>query len=315
MNNDVLVIGAGVTGLTTAILLAEAGRQVRIRTAEPPLATTSAVAGALLGPIIDDEDPRVNRWLVAGDAMFRLLAADPATGIRVATGRLVSRWGGGLPPWAPAIPGFAECVGDDLPAGFGTGFVVQLPIADMRRYLGYLEVRLRAAGGRIDVDPVRSLAEAADSAPVVVNCTGSYAGRLTPDDDLHPVRGQHVIVRNPGLDEFLFEGGSGTPTWAGYFPHGDRVVLGGIAVPGQWDLTPDDDVTAGILARTIAVEPRLAGAEVLGVEVGLRPVRSKVRIEATQIGSAMVVHHYGHGGNGVQWSWGSAQDAAALVLA
>ena len=43
---DVLVIGAGVSGLTTGISLAEAGLGVTIRTAAPPERTTSAAAGA-----------------------------------------------------------------------------------------------------------------------------------------------------------------------------------------------------------------------------------------------------------------------------
>ena len=43
---DVLVIGAGVSGLTTGIRLAEAGLDVTIRTAAPPEQTTSVAAGA-----------------------------------------------------------------------------------------------------------------------------------------------------------------------------------------------------------------------------------------------------------------------------
>ena len=46
---DVLVIGAGVSGLTTGICLAEAGLSVTIRTAAPPGQTTSVAAGALWG--------------------------------------------------------------------------------------------------------------------------------------------------------------------------------------------------------------------------------------------------------------------------
>ena len=46
---DVLVIGAGVSGLTTAVCLAEAGAAVKISAALPPDRTTSAVAGAIGG--------------------------------------------------------------------------------------------------------------------------------------------------------------------------------------------------------------------------------------------------------------------------
>ena len=46
---DVLVIGAGVSGLTTGVCLAEAGLSVLVRAERPPGETTSAVAGALWG--------------------------------------------------------------------------------------------------------------------------------------------------------------------------------------------------------------------------------------------------------------------------
>ena len=51
---DVLVVGAGVSGLTTAVCLAEAGHGVEIRADRLPPDTTSAVAGALWGPHLVD---------------------------------------------------------------------------------------------------------------------------------------------------------------------------------------------------------------------------------------------------------------------
>ena len=48
---DVLVIGAGVSGLTTGTCLAEAGLSVTIRTAVRPGQTTSVAAGAVWGPV------------------------------------------------------------------------------------------------------------------------------------------------------------------------------------------------------------------------------------------------------------------------
>ena len=44
---SVVVIGAGVSGLTTAVCLAEAGLDVRVDTDRLPGATTSAAAGAM----------------------------------------------------------------------------------------------------------------------------------------------------------------------------------------------------------------------------------------------------------------------------
>ena len=92
-----------------------------------------------------------------------------------------------------------------------------------------------------------------------------------------PVRGQHVIVDAP------------------------------------W-LAPDPAITEQILRRCIAVLPELAGAPVLGVEVGIRPGRPRVRLERADCGSPPVVHNYGHAGNGVMLSWGCADAATVLAL-
>ena len=59
---DVVVVGAGVIGLTTAICLAEAGMTVLVVSAEQPRQTTSAAAGALWGPHLVGMDQRIGRW-------------------------------------------------------------------------------------------------------------------------------------------------------------------------------------------------------------------------------------------------------------
>ncbi|MEV5769613.1 FAD-dependent oxidoreductase, partial [Micromonospora sp. NPDC052213] len=125
-------------------------------------------------------------------------------------------------------------------------------------------------------------------------------------------RGPRIVVRNPGLERFFMEAPM-APAWASIFPHGDHVVLGG----GQRrsdDTTPDPAEEADVLARCVAIEPALAAAEVLEHTVGLRPGRAAPRVAAQRRGDALVVHNYGHAGNGVMLSWGCARDAAALAL-
>ena len=97
-------------------------------------------------------------------------------------------------------------------------------------------------------------------------------------------------------------------------PHRERVVLGGNASPNDWNLEPDPAQTGEILRRCIAVEPRLSGARVLRVEVGLRPARPSIRVEQQLIGKSRVIHNYGHGGVGVSMSWGCAATVRSLIL-
>src|SRR5690606_40735246 len=82
-------------------------------------------------------------------------------------------------------------------------------------------------------------------------------------------------------------------------PHGDRVLLGGVALEQDWGLVPDPEITAGILRRCGKAEPRLFGARVLGELNGLRPGREAVRVEIEHYEGATIVHNYGHGGCGV----------------
>jgi D-amino-acid oxidase len=190
---------------------------------------------------------------------------------------------------------------------------MNLPMVDMPQYLSYLTSRLAAAGATLEISAVRSLDEAAQLAPVVVNCTGVGARALAGDPAVFPLRGQHVVVTNPGLDGFFFEQNPG-PKSVGIYPHQDRVILGGTADRENWNLEPDPHQTQEILARCTAVEPRLADAEVIGVEVGLRAARPRTRLEAESVAGARVIHNYGHGGIAVGLSWGCARDVEQLML-
>jgi D-amino-acid oxidase len=130
---------------------------------------------------------------------------------------------------------------------------------------------------------------------------------------VRPVKGQHVVVENPGLDTFLFEAGAAS-SWIGFFPYEDHVLLGGVAIEDDWDLTADPRISEQILTRCIAVEPRLSDARVLGSQVGLRPVRPSIRLDEQPLGSARCIHCYGHGAAGVSLSWGCAREVTVMIV-
>jgi D-amino-acid oxidase len=318
---DVLVIGAGVCGLSTAIVLLDAGLAVDVYAAEPPHRTTSAAAGALWGAHLVGTDERVGNWAALTLRRFRELAGEPEAGIAEMGGLVAS------PADAePEPPSFtrgagpvASCDPAELPTGFASGWRYTAPVVAMPAYLDYLLGLLLNKGGNLQLGaPLRGLADAESrsAAPVIVNCAGIGARDLVPDPGLTPFRGQVVVAANPGLAEF-FVGERQSPDEVTYiFPHGATVVLGGTQQEAAASLRPDPVTAERIIAGCVAVEPRLAGVPILGHRVGLRPVRARVRLEAqTTSGRRYLVHNYGHGGAGVTLSWGCAQAVLTEVTA
>lgn len=310
---DVLVVGAGVIGLTTAVALAEAGLRVRVDADLPPGATTSASAGAAWDPYMVEPRHLVAAWSAASLAEFTALARRPEdTGVRLVTGSHQSRVPCPAPEWTSTV-GARPCAPAELRPGYAVGWRYRAPLIDMPHYLDHLTRRLLAAGGALRAHRYGSLAEAAAEAPAVVNCAGSGARTLVPDPDVTAVRGQLVVVANPGITDFFCDDTPDAAELVYLYPQGDTLVLGGTAEPGAWDTRPDPAASAAILARCAEVAPELRTARVLAERVGLRPARPEVRLEAQPLAGGRLVHNYGHGGAGVTVSWGCAREVAALL--
>ncbi|MDF4252438.1 FAD-dependent oxidoreductase [Streptomyces sp. WMMB303] len=296
----VVVLGGGVIGLTTAVVLAERGTDVRVWSPRPPDGTTSAVAGGLIWPYRIAPERQALDWAVRSFRHFSWLAEQPpATGVRLVRGRMP----GSTPPaeWSAL-----------------TGTPPRAPLVDMRSYLGYLRGRLEAAGARWEQRAAGSLTEAAGEAATVVNCSGLGARELVPDPEMRAVRGQLLVVANPGVEEWYVAAGDGARETTYLLPQPYGLVLGGTAEDGVEEREPDSATAAAIVRRCAAVHPEVAEARVLEHRVGLRPFRPRVRLAAERIpdgrgGTALCVHNYGHGGAGVTVSWGCAVDAARLV--
>jgi D-amino-acid oxidase len=299
----VLVIGAGVTGLTSAIRLREAGVEADVVAREPPGRTTSAVAAALWYPYRAFPPERVETWSARGFEVLSDLAAVDGAGVRM-------RWGTELvlgaaedPWWRGAVPTFRRTP---------EGYRFEAPVADMSVHLPWLVRRLEALGGSLRIAELDTLDDALERAPVVVDCAGLGARDLAGDRLLVPVRGQVVYVEQTGVDEWLLDQADARRL-VYVVPRERDVVLGGTAEEGVVDTEPDPAVAAAIHQRCAAALPALAGARVLGTAVGLRPARAEVRLEAEPRGHGTVVHCYGHGGAGVTLAWGCAEEVVGLV--
>jgi len=307
----VIVVGAGVVGLSCAVRLLESGHHVDVVARDLPLETTSAVAAALWYPYRAYPFERVTAWSRATYAELEELAGREETGVRMLAGTELHRTRKPDPWWRDAVPALTRVSAFRPPYADGWTFVA--PVVEMPVYLPWLEGRVEALGGTVTR---MALATLPDRAEVVVNATGLGARRMADDPSMVPVRGQVVYVEQVGLDRWWLEPSEGAGPGSGpvyVVPRSRDVVVGGTDDEGEWDRRPDPDTAKQILERATELVPDLARAAVLGHKVGLRPARPQVRLDVEQQGGTRVVHCYGHGGAGVTLSWGCADEVAALV--
>jgi D-amino-acid oxidase len=301
----VIVVGAGVVGLSCAVRLLEAGHEVSVVARDLPLETTSAVAAAFWYPYRAYPFERVTAWSASTYAELAALAGDERTGVVMRSGTEVFHREPPDPWWSSAIPRLDR--GDQPPAGYAAAWSFETPVVEMPVYLRWLVGRVEELGGTITRMALSALP---DTAPVVVNAAGLGARLFARDGSVLPVRGQVVLVEQVGLDRWwLDEEG---PTYV--VPRARDIVLGGTDDEGSWDRTPEPATAKEILARAVELVPELRRAAVLGHRVGLRPARPSVRLEATSTPQGgRLVHCYGHGGAGITVSWGCADEVAELV--
>lgn len=308
-----IVLGAGVSGLTTAIVLAEAGHSVHVLAAARSPDTTSNVAAAFWYPYRTLASERSVRWAVSSYRRFVELCDVPEAAVTMRRAHDYAREPLARPWWADAVHDLRPIDPATAPPGFAHGWSFDAPVADTRRYLPYLEARLHDAGGSIEHRRIASF-DQLPAGTTVINCCGLGSRELCDDPDLHPVRGQLVHVDNPGLSSVLLDEHDGGGI-AYAVPRGDQVVLGGTAADHDDDLRARPDEADAIVQRCATLDPRLAQATRRTDSVGLRPGRHDVRLEVEQVGDRQVVHNYGHGGAGVTLSWGCALDVLALASA
>ena len=247
-SDDIAIIGAGVQGLTTALLLARAGKKMTIYAADFPPNTTSNIAGALIltgpryGAVPADVVARVNALAEAG---FRPYVGKPGYGVaEVRYHNLRCR--------NEEDRGARALFGCDVQRQFSA------IVVDMNLYLDRLFDDFRAAGGRAYTQRFEGL-EQVISLPqsTIVNCSGLGAGALFGDASVRPVWGQLVRLHpQPEIDYAYISRGRGGLLYM--FPRETSIVLGGTRRPGRITREPDPEDINRLLAGHSRLAERAA---------------------------------------------------------
>ncbi|KAF9894672.1 hypothetical protein FE257_006562 [Aspergillus nanangensis] len=349
--NNIVVLGAGVSGLTTAYLLSkDPSNCITVVSKHMPgdydIEYCSPWAGANYLPVgksgSSHERWERNTW----PALRELTEKHPDAGIHFqdtivynrkkdqgsATGQWFSELVQKEPWYKNVVPGFTNVPDDQLAPGIDNASKFTSVCINTAVYLPWLIGQCRKTGVVFKRAVFNHIAEAANAhhtgqkADLIVNCTGLSSKKLggVCDDKLYPARGQIVVVRNdPGAMVSISgtDDGDDEVTYMMTRAAGGGTVLGGSYQKNQWDPLPDPNLAVRIMKRAIELCPQLVkkgqgieGLSIIRHGVGLRPLREGgPRIEAEKIEGVNVVHNYGHGGFGYQASFGCSQDAVALV--
>ncbi|GAA6006420.1 hypothetical protein JCM11491_004950 [Sporobolomyces phaffii] len=356
MPNDrphIVVVGAGVIGLTTALKLQESGYKVSIVARDLPgdrktINYTSPWAGAHHVSVATGSDMRMHRFDARTfEVMSEMIRRDPEVPLRftpqveyreqpkvggtegdLSQLNLISRY----------HPNFRWLDPAELPPGIAHGASFVAILIETPAYLAYLLSRFLLHSGQVHrVSTLPTLVSALSAHPslsdvqLLVNCTGLGSRSLVDDRRTFPTRGQLVIVRAPWVTQGMTRLGKGVYDYTIPRRNG-LVVLGGCAEKDNWDPKPREDMARQIKTRCLALCPELLppskrgtgtidDLEVVEEAVGLRPTREGgIRLEVEEVAREgepermiKVVHHYGHGGYGFQSSFGSAEAAVELV--
>lgn len=165
------------------------------------------------------------------------------------------------------------------------------------------------------------------SEDIIVNCTGYNSRFLFNDESLFALRGHLVYAQYDKIpknkNEDIFSYNLVLPDkLVYYYPRSDYILLGGSRQKGTPSLKEEwegEKATENVEIDNIKVPKHILSLnrDILsntGIElkpetarIGYRPWRKNgPRIEISENTGRKIVHNYGHGGAGVTLSWGSA---------
>jgi D-amino-acid oxidase len=344
-DNNVLVLGAGIIGLQTAVCILQrcSNLSVTIWCEKRGVQTTSNGAGASWTPEVDlGPIEKTKLWSEQTLNYFTQLSKENENcGVYMRDGfRFQSEY---LPLDAnPPLPldfnlfKFEKLCGLELITStndtenilsntpYYYAWKYKAPCINMSKYLEYLEAQFYKLGGKAiickKIDQIDQIINQ-DRFNVIMNCTGLGSRELFNDKNVIPIRGQIIKVQFPSVPgihnkNYFFKVKDGQGTYM--YPRGNGIyVLGGTFLPNQYDTRVNSDTAQDIMNRCAKMVPQFdfSNAKLLEHWVGLRPHRTNgVRLETEIIREKAIIHHYRHSGSGVTLSYGSSLAATQLVL-
>lgn len=279
----VVIVGSGVIGLTTAVMLAEDGYEVHVYYNQPLSRTASFAAAAFWFPVLVGRDPRIPDMAANSLKVFTELAADAESGVSPGRLRIAYTDASKADLSWRAIVDATEVPNADLPSGCVCGFDTSVYKMVMDKYLPYLKRWALSRGVKFHKRFVSKFAELPEDFPIVINATGVWARNILKDYEVVPIRGQIVIVSKTAAlenarvsypyDVILIEGPKpdGEERLDYIVQRDEDYLLGGTQEFGDWGMTIRPELRDQILRNCTKLMPELEGSAVIAERVGLRP--------------------------------------------
>ena len=300
------VVGAGISGLTTAYVSREKGHDVKIIAKDFSPNTTSNKAAAFWFPYHIRNDERGINWCKISYEKYLTLAKQSSSGvsmIKLLKGIIDSR--NDDMSWINFMPeGSYKIVDSGLAKTYQSQYEVEVPLIETQIFLPWLMTELKTMNVEIKQQELNSFSEIND-ADIIINCTALGSQHLCNDEELIPIRGQ-VALLEPDDFSFIFLDNE-MPIYI--VPRQDAIIVGGTFEEGIFDTTCEPATLDNILYNAYALFPELKEKKIIGNWAGLRPYRPIVRVEREK----NIIHNYGHGGSGYTLSWGCAEEVTRLI--